>query len=272
MIEAQMLGPRTRRRKPQRGLIFCGKNPTNVRSPASINPTNRAADVWWPAVSARHMLTWREFAASQVVYLMPSANKTACSAPVRRWSVTLIGVAVVSMSAVLSLANAQAPDRSALSSPVNHEVGRIEEVVSAADDGYRYTGYVLTWRSMRIVVAAPPGESRVSDDNLDIVVYRTEINGHRVLRFESNSASSNVADPESANSSASITLGTARIEDTISADSDGYRFVGYFVTWHDKRIFVVDPQAAPSRAIGETINFRVLRTGLGSSRRLSFSL
>jgi hypothetical protein len=90
------------------------------------------------------------------------------------------------------------------------------------------------------------------------------------LRFETSSAASNedVADPESANSSASITQGTARIEDTISADSDGYRFVGYFVTWHDKRIFVVDSQSAPVRAVGETINFRVFRTG----QRLSFSL
>ena len=256
---------------PQRGLIFCGKNPTNARRPASNNPTSRAAEFWWPAVLTRHMLTWREFAASQVVYLMLSANKTACSAPVRR--LALMAVAVMSMSAVLSIAKAQTPaDRPALSPPVNHEVGRIEEVVTAADDGYRYTAYVLTWRSMRIVVAASLAESRVSDDNLDILVYRTEINGHRVLRFESNSAPSNVADPESANSSASITLGTARIEETISADSDGYRFAGYFVTWHDKRIFVVDPQSAPGRAIGETINFRVFRTGLGNSRRLSFSL
>jgi hypothetical protein len=193
----------------------------------------------------------------------------------RRRSAALIGVAVMSMSSILSTgAHAQAPDRPALSPPVNHEVGRVEEVITAADDGSRLRGYVLTWRAMRIVVTGSPEDSHVPGDNLDIVVYRSEISGHRVLRFESSSLASNenIADGESTNSSASVTLGTARIEDSISADSDGYRFVGYFVSWHDNRIFVVDPQAAPVRKIGETINFRVLRTGLGASKRLSFSL
>jgi hypothetical protein len=67
-------------------------------------------------------------------------------------------------------------------------------------------------------------------------------------------------------------LGTARIEETVSAESDGYRFVGYFVTWHDKRVFVVDPQSAATRAVGETLNFRVWRSGFGATQRLSFSI
>ena len=40
---------------------------------------------------------------------------------------------------------------------------------------------------------------------------------------------------------------------TVSAESDGYRFVGYFVTWHNQRVFVVDPDEL-DRATGETIN------------------
>jgi len=187
----------------------------------------------------------------------------------------LIGVIVMSMASILSMgAHAQASDRPALSPPVNHEVGRVEEVITAADDGSRLRGYVLTWRAMRIVVTGSPEDSHVPGDNLDIVVYRSEVTGHRVLRFESSSPASNenIVDGESTTSSASVTLGTARIEDSIFADSDGYRFAGYFVSWHDQRIFVVDPQAAPARKIGETINFRVLRTGLGAGKRLSFSL
>jgi hypothetical protein len=173
-------------------------------------------------------------------------------------------------------ANAQTPEipRGPLAPPVNHEAGRIEEVLTASDDGYRFRGYVLAWRSQRVVVAGAPERSYLPGDNLDVVVYRSESNGIKVLRFESSSPASNedVQDGESTSSSASITLGTARIEDTVSADSDGYRFVGYFVTWHDKRVFVVDPQSSSSRAIGDTINFRVLRTGLGANQRLSFSM
>jgi hypothetical protein len=200
-----------------------------------------------------------------------------CRSKVRWWSRALISATIMSLTSLLSMgAGAQAPEtqRSPLAPPVNHETGRIEGVLTASDDGYHFTGYILTWRSMRIVVAGAPDESHVPGDNVDVVVYRSDLNGRKALRFESKASASNenVADVDSAASSASITLGTARIEDAVSADLDGYRFVGYFVLWHNQRVFVVDPQSAPMRAIGETINFRVLRTGAAASRRLSFSL
>jgi hypothetical protein len=191
----------------------------------------------------------------------------------RSW--LLIGLTAL-ISFLPPAANAQAPEtpRAPLAPPVNHETGRIEQVLTASDDGYRFRGYVLSWRSTRILVAGPPDEPRSPGDNLDVAVNRSEINGHKILRFESKLANSNdnVVDVDSTGSTASITSGTARIEDSVSADSDGYQFVGYFVTWHDQRVLVVDPQSAPTRAIGETINFRVLRTGVSSTRRLSFSL
>lgn len=189
----------------------------------------------------------------------------------------LLGLAAASLSLSLSMpAAAQAPEtrRDLMAPPVSHETGRIDEVIDATDNGYRSRQYVLTWRSMRIVVAGAPGDSRRPGDNLDVLVYRSEANGLKVLRFESDLAVSNenVVDADSAASSASITLGTAPVEAGISAETDGYRFVGYFVTWHNQRVFVVDPRSAPARATGETINFRAIHTGVGASRLLSFSL
>ena len=191
-------------------------------------------------------------------------------------TLALICLTAISLSPIPSpAADAQTPDSvRPLAPPINHEVGRVDEVITAADEGYRFRGYVLTWRSMRIVVAGDPDQSHAAGDNLDLVVYRSEVNGRRVLRFLTNSsaATENLVDPESTGSSASITMGTAPIEQVVSAESDGYRFEGYFVKWHEQRVFVVDPQSAPAHAVGETINFRVLRTGLGATQRLSFSL
>jgi hypothetical protein len=192
-------------------------------------------------------------------------------------STTLICLTFTTMTSFLPLrADAQAPEiaRSPLAPPINHESGRIETVITAADDGYRSREYVLEWRSTRIVVAGVPDGSHMPGDNLDIVVFRTIIEGHKILRFaESGSASTDTfVDADSTSSLASVTLATARIEETVSSESEGYRFVGYFVTWHDKRVFVVDTQSAPARAVGETINFRVLRSGSGADKRLSFSL
>jgi hypothetical protein len=228
------------------------------------------------------------------------------SGKMKELSIALICVTLIGLCPFMPMrATAQAPatQTSPLSPPINHESGRIEEIIAAADNGFRFRAYVLTWRSMRTVVAGAPDESYGPGDNLDVVVYRTEVNGRKVLRFAtspsatnpsatnpsatnpsatgpsatnpsaaSTSASNDVADRESTNASASITLGTARVEEVVSAESDGYRFVGYFVTWHDQRVFVVDPQSAPIHAIGDAIDFRVVRTGLGTNQRLSFSL
>jgi hypothetical protein len=192
-------------------------------------------------------------------------------------NIALMCVTFVGLYSFVSIrAGAQAPatQTSALSPPINHESGRVEEIITAADDGFRFRGYVLLWRSTRIVVAGAPEESYRSGDNLEVVVSRAEVNGHKVLRFAAGPSDSNenVVDRESTNSSASMTLGRSRIEETISAESEGYRFVGYFVRWHDQRVFVADPQSAAARAIGETIDFQVWRTGRGLSQRLSFSL
>jgi hypothetical protein len=191
------------------------------------------------------------------------------------WLTTLAAGTVMSVWSILSLAtDAIAQDGPALSPPVNHEVGRIEALITAADNGYRYRGYVLAWRSTRIVVAGPLDDSHTQGGNLDIVVYRANVDGHKVLRFvaASSFANDDEVDRDSAGSSAAITQGTAAIDETVSAESDGYRFVGYFVSWHNQRVFVVDPRAMPALAPGETINFRVLRTGMETNQRLSFSM
>jgi len=205
----------------------------------------------------------------------PVSAISTCVARNSKWLKALAAAMTTSIASVVAIAAlASAQENTPLSPPVNHEVGRIETVVTASDDGYRYRGYVLAWRSMHIIVAGPPEDSHSQGSNLDISVYRADIDGHKVLRFAANSSFANddEVDVDSAGSSAAITQGTAPIEETVSAESDGYRFVGYFVSWHNQRVFVVDPRSAPARARGETINFRVLRTGLGTSQRLSFSM
>jgi len=189
-----------------------------------------------------------------------------------RW-LSALSISMMSFWSVLALADPGPQEFRTLSPPINHEVGRIETVLAAADGGYRYRAYVLTWRSMRIVVAGRPEESRVPGSNLDIVVSRTDADGHRVLHFVPDSSFSNEDEGDlDSGSSAEIIQATAPIEEALFAESDGYRFVGYFVTWHEQRVFVIDPRAAAQRGVGETINFRVLRTGRGASQRLSFSI
>jgi hypothetical protein len=168
----------------------------------------------------------------------------------------------------------QPAERSVLSPPINHESGTIDEVLTAEDGGYRMRGYVVNWRGSRVFVSGAPAEPRQNGANLDFTVYRSNANGQRGLRFAITQMGddSSVAQDEGRNAQVSITSGTAKVEDVLTADNDGYRFVAYLVSWHDKRVAVVDPLLHAARSVGDQIDFRVFHTGASDNRQLSFAL
>ena len=164
-------------------------------------------------------------------------------------------------------------DSAALSPPVNHESGVVGEVLIARDGGYSQVGSIVRWRDAQIFVSGSPSRMPHSGDILDFTVYRSVQDGRKILRFETNQDSASASDEEeSASSRASISSGSAKVENVLSADSDGYRFVAYQVMWHGSRVMVIDPLAREPRAIGAQINFRVARSGSDESRQLAFSL
>jgi hypothetical protein len=163
-------------------------------------------------------------------------------------------------------------DSAALSPPVNHESGVVSEVLIARDGGYSQVGSIVRWRDTQIFVSGSPSKMPRSGDNLDFTVYRSVQDGRKILRFETNQDSVSASDEESGSSHASISSGTSKVENVLSADSDGYRFVAYQVMWHGSRVMVIDPLAREPRAIGEQINFRVSRSGSDENRQLAFTL
>jgi hypothetical protein len=163
---------------------------------------------------------------------------------------------------------------SVMTPPINHETGTITEVLTAEDGGYRMRGYILTWRGSRVFVAGVATDPRQVGGTLDFAVYRSAVNGRRGLRFAvaQPGDDATVAEDESRNAQVSITSGTAKVEDVLAADNDGYSFVAYLVSWHDRRIAVVDPMLHTPKNVGDQIDFRVLHTGAAENRQLSFTL
>lgn len=180
-------------------------------------------------------------------------------------------VFVATLGGLLAVSAAHAAETSALAPPVNHESGHIESMLTATDQGYRYTAYVVQWRDARIVVTDRTLVPRQAGDSLDFVVHR-QSTGRNILRFDSGATENdNEVDEDGESSTAAITLGTSKIDEVVSVDSDGYRFAGYFVNWHEQRVFIPDPLSQPLKSIGDTVNFRVLHTSLGGNKVLSFS-
>jgi hypothetical protein len=169
---------------------------------------------------------------------------------------------------------AQPAEGSALSPPINHESGTIDEVLTAEDGAYRMRGYIVSWRSARVFVSGPPAEPRQTGTGVDLTVYRSNVNGQRSLRFAiaKTADDTTVAQEEVRNSQVAISAGTAKVEEVLNAENEGYRFTAYLVTWHGRHVAVVDPLLHAPHAVGDQIEFRVFHTGADENQRLSFSL
>ncbi len=107
-----------------------------------------------------------------------------------------------------------------------------------------------------------------------MTVYRSSANGPRRLRFAITQSGddASVAQDEGRNAEVAITSGTAKVDEVLTAENDGYRFTAYLVSWHDHRVAVVDPLVHAPHAVGDKIDFRVFHTGANENRQLSFAL
>jgi hypothetical protein len=196
-----------------------------------------------------------------------------------RWQFVIFTPILVLAICTLSAEAQQGPtlqsgEPPALAPPINHESRTVDEVLTAEDGGYRMRGYVVNWRSARVFVSGAPAEPRQPGASLDLTVYRSSVNGQHSLRFAITQLGddASVAQDEGRNSQVSITSGTAKVEDVLRADSDGYHFIAYLVSWHDRRVAVVDPLLRSTHAVGDQIDFRVFHTGASENRQLSFSV
>jgi hypothetical protein len=178
------------------------------------------------------------------------------------------GNPVMTFLAMPSAENPQAQHQTALTK--SEHTGVIEEVLRTNDDGFGYSAYILNALGGRIVVEDLPAAvpHRVGDQ-LSFVSQRIESPnslGPGILRFE---ASAPEADKQEG-VNLSMTQETATVEEALSLQSDGYRYVAYIVKWHGARVAVSDAFSNTSYAVGDRINFPASRATSSSGRQLSF--
>jgi hypothetical protein len=164
----------------------------------------------------------------------------------------------------------QAQHKAALTK--SEHTGVIEEVLRTNDDGFGYSAYVLNALGTRIVVDDVPGAipHRVGDQ-ISFVSQRIDspnLPGPGILRFE---PSAPEADKQEG-VNLSLTQETATVEEALSVQSDGYRYVAYIVKWHGARVAVSDAFSSTNYAVGDRINFPASRATSSSGRQLSFLL
>jgi hypothetical protein len=179
---------------------------------------------------------------------------------------TLIIAACVILPVTLNAQQASAPgtgnDASAAKPFPKTLSAAVEEVVASEDAGYKAIGYVVRWRGTRVLVDDPLARSRLSvGDSVNFFVSHHDVaDNNRLLSFtfmgppcKCDGKSRQSAPTQIGNSGAKSAVGL--VEEVLSTEEDGYRFVAYIVQAQGARIAVSDPLAQSHHVVGENISF-----------------
>jgi hypothetical protein len=178
---------------------------------------------------------------------------------------TLIIAACVILPVTLNAQQASAPgtgsDASAAKSSPKTLSAAVDEVVASEDAGYKAIGYVVRWHGTRVLVDDPLARSRLSvGDSVNFFISHHDVGDKRLLSFtfmgppcKCDGKSRQSAPTQIGNSGAKSAVGL--VEEVLSTEEDGYRFVAYIVQAQGARIAVSDPLAQSHHVVGENISF-----------------
>jgi hypothetical protein len=178
---------------------------------------------------------------------------------------TLIIATCVILPVTLNAQQASSPgtgsDASAAKSSPKTLSAAVEEVVASEDAGYKAIGYVVRWHGTRVLVDDPLARSRLSvGDSVNFFVSHHDVGDKHLLSFtfmgppcKCDGKSRQSASTQNGNSGAKSALGL--VEEVLSTEEDGYRFVAYIVQAQGARIAVSDPLAQSHHVVSENISF-----------------
>lgn len=157
-----------------------------------------------------------------------------------------------------------APQKAIRDSTISSEDATIDEVLSAEDDGYRFTAYLATWHGTRIAISDPLARSHdVSGSPVTFVALHTGATGERLLSFvntdQSAPAGSNRAERALARSTSPE---TGIVDEVLTTEAEGYLYRAYVVQWRGSRIVVSDQEAVTHYQVGDGVTFLSQRWAL----------
>jgi hypothetical protein len=200
---------------------------------------------------------------------------------IRTWVLAAACVVVWDSSAAQgNAAGTSAPSEiQAPTAPRKSQTATIEEVMATDEDGYRARSYVVRWHGVRVLVTDPLSRTNLNiGDSISFIAARHEVAGQRILSFVLDGRQACRCDDKSPKPSvpvvetASAEMKTGLVEEVLSAEQDGYRFVAYIVLSHGSRLAVADPIARTHSAVGDSISFMANRIKINGAGLASFMI
>jgi hypothetical protein len=171
-----------------------------------------------------------------------------------------------------------AVDQHGSQSQRNEAAATVEEVVATEEDGFVATAYVVRWHGARVLLVDPLAKSHLSvGDSATFVAMHQDLAGERLLHFSFTGASACASKRkpqqplDTATSAAMVADSrTGLIEEVLSAEDAGYRYVGYIVQSRGARVAISDFVAQSHNTAGDNVWFLAMRYTLKEARLLEF--
>jgi hypothetical protein len=153
--------------------------------------------------------------------------------------------------------------------------GVITEVLTANDADYSYRAYIVEMLGARLVVEDSSGAGAHQVGEQLAFVSRRVANpltpGHGLLSFGL-ATQQNVTGNDLESAHVSLRTDTATVDEVLTTDLNGDRYVAYIVKWNGARVAISDVFASTHYAVGDRITFPVTRAGAAGQGHLHFMI
>lgn len=158
----------------------------------------------------------------------------------------------------------------------SREAGVVDQVLSAAIDGYDYRAYVVAWRGSQIVIEDPTSATDYqAGDDVSFWMSRFRFpppSSYMSQQFAFDRPLQTTVEQRPADLRMSMAMDSAPVRAVLTADLDGYRSIAYLVNWQNALVAVVDAFATTDFSPGDRITFSVARAATPNAKELSFRL
>jgi hypothetical protein len=146
-------------------------------------------------------------------------------------------------------------------SSVTTATAPIEEVLSAEEEGYRFTAYLVKWHDAQIGISDVLSRSHAAvGDPIGFLAIHTTVAGEHLLAFNSADQPPAAVSPGAQKYSAPpASPETGLVDEVLAAESNGYPYRAYVIQWHGSRIVIADEGAATQYKAGDNVTFRAQR-------------
>ncbi len=141
--------------------------------------------------------------------------------------------------------------------------GVVEEVLSARENGFRFTAYIVRSHDQQLAVSDPLALSRHGiGEQIDYLTLRTSSRSGPLLSFQVQLSAAEKASISKPLCGIQSSLETGVVDQVLSTRVDDYEYRAYVVEWRGSQIVLDDSTPSKNYQAGDSVSFWISRSSL----------